>query len=173
MLILVMGVTGSGKSTLGRQLASRLGLPFFDADDFHSASNKQKMANNEPLNDADRAPWLERLAREAARWEASGGAVLACSALKSAYRAVLCSAVATARVVYLDVPRAELVRRLEARRGQHEFIAAFDRILDEQLRDLEPACDIRVEGLSPLADSVEQIARALADGKRDIRGAEG
>jgi carbohydrate kinase (thermoresistant glucokinase family) len=138
MLILVMGVTGTGKSTLAKHLAERLGLPYFDADDFHPASNKQKMAANVPLTDEDRQPWLERLAAEAESWERQGGAVLACSALKQRYRALLFSRVEQGRVVYLDVERAELERRLQVRRGSHEFIGSFDRILEGQFRDLEP-----------------------------------
>lgn len=141
MLILVMGVMGSGKSTLGKRLAERLALPFFDADDFHPPANKEKMAADMALDDADREPWLQRLALEAAGWETRGGAVLACSALKRSYRARLFAYVSAGHTLYLQVDRAELVRRLEARRGQHEFIATFDRILEEQLRDLEPPTD--------------------------------
>jgi Ca-activated chloride channel family protein len=162
MLIVVMGVTGAGKSLLGKKLAMRLGLPFFDADDFHPPSNKLKMAANQPLADADRAPWLERLAVEVERWEASGGAVLACSALKRSYRAQLLARVSHVHTVLLDVERPELVRRLEARRGQHEFIAAFDRILDEQLQDLEPPDDaIVLPGTISPDEGVERVARLL------------
>jgi carbohydrate kinase (thermoresistant glucokinase family) len=165
MLIVVMGVTGAGKSTFGKLLAQRLGLPFFDADDFHPPANKRKMAANQPLTDADRAPWLEQLAVEAERWEATGGAVLACSALKRSYRAQLAARVSHARTVLLDVDRAELVRRLEARRGQHEFIGAFDRILDDQLQTLEPPEDaIVVPGTLPHAEGVELVAQRLAAG---------
>jgi len=162
MLIVVMGVTGAGKSTLGRLLAERLGLRFFDADDFHPPANKLKMAADQPLTDEDRAPWLERLANEAAAWEAEGGAVLACSALKSRYRALLLSRVRDARFVHIDVERAELQRRLEGRRGQHEFIGSFTRILDEQLRDLEVPADALVlpAGISH-TDGVERVAQSL------------
>jgi carbohydrate kinase (thermoresistant glucokinase family) len=162
VLIVVMGVTGSGKSTLGRKLAARLSLPFFDADDFHPPANKRKMAANIALDDADREPWLRRLASEAAAWEASGGAVLACSALKQTYRAQLLAQVSTSCTVHLDVDRAELVRRLEARRGQHEFIASFDRILDEQLRALEPPDDaIVLAGDIDTDEAVERITPIL------------
>lgn len=162
MLIVVMGVTGAGKSTLGRLLAARLGLRFFDADDFHPPENKQKMAADVPLSDADRAPWLERLANEAANWEANGGAVLACSALKGKYRALLLSKVQHARFVHIDVERAELQRRLDGRRGQHEFIGSFTRILDEQLRDLEVPDDALVlPGSIGHAEGVERVAETL------------
>ncbi len=163
MLIVVMGVTGAGKSTFGKKLATRLSLPFFDADDFHPSANKLKMAANQPLADEDRAPWLDHLAAEAERWQASGGAVLACSALKRSYRARLLARVARAHTVLLDVERAELVRRLEARRGQHEFIGAFDRILDEQLSNLEPPDDaIVLPGSLSFDEGVERVARLLA-----------
>jgi len=161
-LIVVMGVTGAGKSTLGKLLAERLGLRFFDADDFHPLANKLKMAADQPLTDEDRAPWLERLANEAAAWEAAGGAVLACSALKGRYRAQLLSRVPDARFVHIDVERAELQRRLEGRRGQHEFIGSFTHILDEQLRDLEVPADALVlpAGISH-EEGVELVARSL------------
>ncbi|MES1188877.1 MAG: gluconokinase, GntK/IdnK-type [Myxococcales bacterium] len=162
MLIVVMGVTGAGKSTFGQQLAERIGLPFFDADDFHPPANKLKMAADQPLNDADRAPWLERLANEAVGWEAAGGAVLACSALKRRYRERLLSGVRRGRIVYIEVERVELQRRLEARRGQHEFIGSFTRILDEQFRDLEKPDDaIVVSGDLPPSEGVERVARQL------------
>lgn len=162
MLIVVMGVTGAGKSTFGKKLAAQLGLPFFDADDFHPPSNKLKMAGNVALNDADREPWLQRLTLEVAAWEANGGAVLACSALKRRYRTQLLAHVSSAHTVHLDVERSELVRRLEARRGQHEFIASFDRILEEQLRDLEPPDDaIVVTGSIDQGEAVEQVAGLL------------
>jgi len=168
MLIVVMGVTGAGKSTLGRLLAERLGLRFFDADDFHPPANKLKMAGDVPLTDADRAPWLELLANEAAGWEASGGAVLACSALKAKYRTLLASKVRDARFVHIDVDRAELERRLEARRGQHEFIRSFTRILDEQLRDLEvPEDAVVLPGSLSQEAGVERVAQSLSrDGGR-------
>ena len=87
MIVVVMGVTGCGKSTVGAALAARLGWPFLDADDFHPEANVAKMASGVPLDDGDRWPWLDRIADELRRIEAAGGsAVLACSALKEAYR---------------------------------------------------------------------------------------
>ena len=114
MLIVVMGVTGAGKSTVGKAIAERLGLAFYDADDFHPAENRAKMARNEPLDDADRWPWLEAMARAVPRWEAAGGAVLACSALKQAYRDVLLKHASSSRIVYLRLT-AEEVRPPRAR----------------------------------------------------------
>jgi len=102
VVVVVMGVSGCGKSTVGRLLAARLGLPFLDADEYHPPENVAKMAAGVPLEDADRWPWLERLNAELAAADRSGpGAVLACSALKAAYRDVLR---ASQVHVYLTVP---------------------------------------------------------------------
>ncbi len=89
MIIIVMGVSGSGKSTVGEKLAQQLKLPFYDADDFHSAANIEKMSHGAPLTDDDRRGWLATLASKIAEWEAAGGAVLASSALKEKYRTTL------------------------------------------------------------------------------------
>ena len=141
MFVIVMGVTGSGKSTVGKLLADRLALPFQDADDFHPPENRAKMAADIPLGDSDRWPWLQRLGRLAVEWQEKGGAVLACSALKQAYRDVLLEHVAEHRIVFLDLPRASAEWRLSARRGQHEFVREFQHLLDGQYRDLEPPRD--------------------------------
>lgn len=86
-----MGVSGCGKTTIGKQLALEQGLPFFDADNFHPKANIEKMKNNLALNDSDRLPWLNTLAEKIYEWENNEGAVLACSALKESYRAILTS----------------------------------------------------------------------------------
>lgn len=141
MFVLVMGVAGSGKTTAGRLLAERLRLPFHDADDYHPPQNRAKMAADVPLVDADRWPWLSRLAELAGAWEAAGGAVLACSALKEAYRELLLGRLHTPHVVYLELPRPEAERRLAQRRGQHAIVGAFTRLLEGQYRDLQPPAD--------------------------------
>lgn len=89
MLVIVTGVSGSGKTTLGSSLADKLNVPFFDADDFHTEENVAKMSRGIPLNDEDRMPWLKNLANLLLDSEKSGGAVLACSALKEHYRKIL------------------------------------------------------------------------------------
>jgi carbohydrate kinase (thermoresistant glucokinase family) len=91
MVYIVMGVSGSGKTTVGELLAQNLGLPFYDADDFHPDENISKMKEGIPLSDEDRDGWLKTLAGQILKWEEAGGAVLACSALKEKYRKTLCS----------------------------------------------------------------------------------
>ncbi|TVZ59122.1 6-phosphogluconate dehydrogenase/gluconokinase [Flavobacteriaceae bacterium MAR_2010_105] len=88
-MIVIMGVSGCGKTTIGEQLAQALALPFYDADDFHPPSNIDKMKHNIALTDTDREPWLLTLANHMSDWENHGGAVLSCSALKESYRALL------------------------------------------------------------------------------------
>src|SRR4051812_37542304 len=89
-IILLMGVAGSGKTTIGRMLAEKLGWPYFEADDFHSAANKEKMGRGIPLDDADRAPWLAAIRQQIDRCLArQQSAVITCSALKEKYRQVL------------------------------------------------------------------------------------
>jgi len=89
MVIILMGVSGCGKTTVGELLAKKLSLPFFDADDFHPVENVKKMQSGMPLNDDDRKPWLDELARQIKKWNRNDGAVLACSALKEKYRQIL------------------------------------------------------------------------------------
>lgn len=84
-----MGVSGSGKTSVGIELGQSLKLPFYDADDFHPTRNIKKMKSGKPLTDQDRYPWLEQLASEIEVWKNEGGAVLACSALKEEYRQLL------------------------------------------------------------------------------------
>jgi carbohydrate kinase (thermoresistant glucokinase family) len=156
-----MGVTGSGKTTLGRLLAPRLGVLFRDADDFHSPANRAKMAANVPLDDADRWPWLETLATAAVEWEAAGGAVLACSALKRSYRDVLFRSTPPPHpIMYLEIDYAEAKARLDRRRGHHPLVSQYDHILAGQFRDLEVPGDAIV--VPATLEPSEQVERALA-----------
>ncbi|MGB3545264.1 gluconokinase, partial [Rubrivirga sp.] len=117
-VLLLMGVAGSGKTTVGQRLADDLGWSFVDADDYHDASSLEKMERGDPLTDLDRAPWLERLGRLVReRGEDGPPTILACSALKGSYRDTLGAAREDVMVFWLDVPEDELGRRLRARDG--------------------------------------------------------
>lgn len=116
-MIIVMGVSGCGKTTVGKLVSQKTNLPFFDADSFHSKANVEKMKNNIPLNDMDRKPWLESLSNKIEKWESDGGAILACSALKEEYRNFLSTKVKNINWVFLygsfDVINARLEQRTE------------------------------------------------------------
>lgn len=135
MIWLVMGVTGCGKTTLGKALAERLKIPFYDADDFHPAGNREKLLRDQPLTDEDRWPWLRILADQMPGWEKTGGAVLACSALKQAYRDVLAGSGVPMKVVLVEITPEQAKERLTGRK--HELVGRFDKILKAQFRDLE------------------------------------
>ncbi len=131
----VMGVSGCGKSEIGRRLAAALQLPFLEGDAFHSAANVAKMGAGLPLDDSDRAEWLLRLQGEIAGARARGeGLVLSCSALKRRYRDLLRAADPALRFIHLAGERALLAARMQ-QRTDHFMPAA---LLESQLRDLEP-----------------------------------
>ena len=153
MIVLLMGVSGAGKTTVGTMLASQLGWEFADADDYHPAANVEKMRNGIPLTDADREPWLESLRSLMVTWIAAGkSAVLACSALKQAYRDRL--TVGAVRVVYLKADRELLRERLLLRRGHY----MKEGMLESQIATLEePADAIVLDAGSPVEDIVRAI----------------
>ncbi|WP_028849414.1 gluconokinase [Thermocrispum municipale] len=130
-LVVVMGITGSGKSTVGRALAERLSVPFADGDDFHSEQAKSLMAGGTPLTDADRLPWLRRIGTWLAQQD---GAVVACSALRRLYRDVLRQAAPRAVFVHLDGDLE--VARVRVRRRIDHFMPAS--LVDSQQATLEP-----------------------------------
>ncbi len=163
-VILVMGVSASGKSTVGRLLATALGGSFIEGDDYHSDAEIARMRSGTPLDDAARWPWLRRLrgaidgALSVAPGE--GPVVVACSALKASYRSVLLDGLERSVVVLLDVDRATLDARLR-HRPEH-FMPP--ELLASQLADLEPPRDaIRVDGTSGPAAAVAAIVRAIGD----------
>ncbi len=116
--IVVMGVAGCGKSAVGQLIARELGLPLIEGDEFHPAANIEKMKQGIPLDDGDRAGWLERLGRELARH--AGGAVLTCSALKRGYRDTLREAAPGLRFVHLALSQQQALERV-AQRGGHFY----------------------------------------------------
>jgi gluconokinase len=159
MVIVVMGASGAGKSTVGALLAARRGMVFADADDFHPPENVAKMASGTPLDEADRAGWLAALAEGIDAWLAAGReVVLACSALRAAHRDVLFRDREHMRLVHLRVSRATLARRLGERQGH--FMAPV--LLDSQLATLEePEDAIVVDADAPVEEVIAAIERAL------------
>src|SRR5262245_17695530 len=146
-----MGVSGSGKSTVGALLAERLGCPFLDADEFHPPQNVAKMAAGTPLTDADRWPWLETLNRKLKEQRDAG---LACSALKESYRQVLMQGVSNGCLVHLRGGKELIQSRM--RRRQHRYMPAS--LLDSQFATLEePAQAIVVDILHSPERCVEDI----------------
>ena len=150
MIVIVAGVSGSGKSTVGALLAGRLGWRFADADEFHPAANVEKMRAGVPLTDEDRWPWLRVIAAWMDERIAAGEqAVITCSALKRSYRDLLLAGRPRARMVFLAPDREVRARRLAARHG-HFFP---EQLLGTQLTDLEPLQpDERVVTVVPAGD---------------------
>ncbi len=162
MVIVVMGITGAGKTAVGHALAERLGLPFHDGDDYHPPGNREKLARDEPLEDEDRWPWLEELSQKIAEWNEEGGAVLACSALKKSYRDVLRSKSSDVLFVLLEAEPQLTEKRLRERAGSHGLVKDFHKILEGQYRDLEiPGHAIRVSNAPPVEEIVDEIERKL------------
>jgi gluconokinase len=122
-LVVVMGVSGAGKSTVGTLIAERLGLPFRDADDFHPPANVAKMSRGQPLTDEDRAPWLAAIGAHLVAHRGRG-CVVTCSALKRAYRDVLRRAAPETRFVFLNGP-VDLVAARQAARRNHFMPASL------------------------------------------------
>jgi gluconokinase len=157
-LVVVMGVSGSGKSTVGRRLATELGVPFVDGDDEHTPEAKARMAQGIPLDNAWRAPWLDRL-DAILREHVEGGLVLACSALTRAYRRRLARGVPEVAFVALVAPREVLAARLAARHGHF----AGPALLDSQLATLELGDDVKtVDTTGSLEEVVAAARRAVA-----------
>jgi gluconokinase len=151
-----MGVSGAGKTTIGRLLAARLGCEFIDGDDFHPPENVAKMAAGKPLTDQDRQPWLENLNGKLLEHQ---DAVLACSALREAYRKVLSRGLANCRFVHLRGGIELLRSRLTAR--QHRYMPAS--LLESQFAALEPPqVAIEVDVAMTPENCVQAIASALA-----------
>ena len=150
-----MGVSGSGKSTVGALLAARLGWPLLDADEYHPPENVAKMRAGTPLGDEDRAPWLQKLNL---LLKNEKNAILACSALKEAYRRRLVEGISSHKIIFLKGEKHLILARLKQR--QHKYMPAS--LLDSQFATLEPpAGAIEVDiSLAP-GDCVEAIVARL------------
>lgn len=154
-LLVVMGVTGAGKSVVGAALARRLGVPFGDADDFHSAANVAKMSAGVPLDDDDRMPWLRAIGTWLTEHEATG-AVASCSALKRAYRDVLRTEAPRVSFVHLDISRAVARERVAGRPGH--FMPAS--LVDSQFDALEPLGPDEAGVVLRLGGTVDELVDA-------------
>jgi gluconokinase len=162
MIVVVMGVAGAGKTVVGQQLAAALGAEFIDGDDYHPPENVAKMRAGTPLTDADRWPWLARL-NGLLRERASGGqsAVLACSALKAAYREALLEDLPDARVVHLRGSRSLIASRLKGRSGHYMNPV----LLSSQFAALEEPADAIVVDVSETPEAiVTALRRELGSG---------
>ena len=162
--VVIMGVSGSGKTAVGSAVAARLGWRFIDADDLHPPANIARMSAGIPLTDQDRDPWLAAVAQQLASGRRT---IAACSALKRVYRAAIGEAVPGVFFVQLAVPAAILAARMRAREGH--FMPAL--LLDSQLSALEPLDPgepgIAVDADRDLDTVVQEVAERLADGRAD------
>ena len=154
-----MGVSGCGKTSIGKLLAEKLDVPFYDGDDFHPELNVEKMRSGKPLNDKDRYPWLAALANQISKMDQQNGGVLACSALKQTYRDILEEeAGAKVTFVYLKGGRKLIADRLSDREG-HYMPAE---LLDSQFKDLEEPGDAVTVLISQTPEKiVEEIISKL------------
>ncbi len=161
MIVVLMGVSGSGKTTIGTLLAERLHTVFADADSYHSPANKAKMAAGQPLNDADRQPWLETLNSLLREWfDGKEDGVLACSALKDVYRKTLVRELPQGAVTFvlLDGSKELIAERLAERRNHY----MNPKLLDSQLATLEaPADALRIVNDRAPEEVVDEIMKHL------------
>jgi len=162
LAVAVMGVSASGKSTMGRKLADALGAAFLDADDYHSAANVRKMAAGIPLTDDDRRPWLDAVGAALAEAARSTGVVVACSALRRAYRDRLRAAVPGLAFIHLAAPEPELAGRAEHRKGH--FMPSS--LLDSQYATLEP---LQPDERGLTLDATSPVPELVADASRWLR----
>ena len=157
--VILMGVAGSGKTAVGKGVATRLNWLFLDADVFHPAANIEKMKQGIPLNDEDRTPWLLALRDELKRLLAEGrSAILACSALKESYRRLLSDDVSAMSFVLLDVDQETIRERLQ-NRSAHFFPKE---LMQSQFASLEkPKNAIVIDARKPLDEVIDRVIKAI------------
>ncbi len=162
MIVIVIGVSGSGKTTVGKLLAQSLNWDFSDADDFHPSANIEKMSRGIPLEDADRLPWLLHLQATIDKWLLENkNVVLACSALKASYREMLCRDKQRMKIVYLKGDFELFAARLKTRENHYMKVD----LLSSQFAILEePEDAIIVDASQPLEEIVHQIKNHLTYG---------
>ncbi len=161
MVYVVMGVSGCGKTTIGRLLSEKLNIPFFDADNFHPDENIMKMKTGIPLNDDDREPWLRTLSKKIEDWNLESGAVLACSALKQSYREILKSQTSDVSFIWLDGSY-ELIESRMKNRDDHYMPPG---LLQSQFDDLEPPSDaVRISIDQPPESILSDISEKITKG---------
>lgn len=158
MIIQVIGVSGCGKSTIARKLSEAMGLPYYDADDFHPQENIDKMSSGQPLDDEDRAAWLETLSRKLQQWEQEGGAILACSALKEKYRKVLEQGLEHCHWVFLSGSYELILERMNKRKDHY----MSGEMLRSQFEALEvPKYGIHIDIQKSPEEIIEKIKSSL------------
>ena len=153
-IIYIMGVSGSGKTTVGEKLAARIGLPFFDGDDFHSPANKEKMNKGVPLTDEDRKDWLQQMNQTAREQAKQAGGVFACSALKEKYRAILSSGITIPLYWVLLQGSFELIKKRMDERKDHFMPAS---LLSSQFDALEIPRNCIVIDISTSPDKIVEM----------------
>jgi len=169
-IFVILGVSGCGKSTIGRLLSGRTGLPFHDADEYHPKSNVDKMSKGLPLDDADREPWLEKLSGLLKQWHEEGGAILACSALKEKYREILGENTKNIHWVYLKGSYELILDRMQSRKGHFMRPA----MLQSQFDALEePDYGLTIDIEQAPEQIAEQIINNLSMEKKSVFGVYG
>lgn len=157
-IIVIMGVSGSGKTTIGMKLSKKIGIHFFDGDDFHPKKNIEKMKKGIPLSTGDRKPWLNILATKIEEWHSNNGAILACSALKENYRSILTSKYKDIIWVFLSGTQNLIEERLKNR--QDHYMKSD--LLNSQFDDLEiPAYGIHVNISKSTDKIIDEITLKL------------
>ena len=142
MIIQVIGVSGCGKTTIARKLSEAMGIPYYDADDFHPQENIDKMSSGQPLTDEDRASWLNTLSKNLQQWEKEGGAILACSALKEKYREILAQGLDQCYWIFLSGSYELILERMNKRKDHY----MSGEMLRSQFETLEvPAYGIHID----------------------------